>query len=64
MYVKTNEQENSNVHNFLLDLHNNPSMFFNAQGFNLLICDLHFKLDLKIEEISRERHKYLKKNAP
>ena len=30
MLFKTNERENSNVHKFLPDLHNNPSKFFKS----------------------------------
>ena len=31
--LKTNERENSNVHNFLPDLHNNPSKFLKSVCF-------------------------------
>ena len=35
MLLKTNGRENSNVHNFLLDLHNNPSTSFKyLEAFN------------------------------
>ena len=50
MSFKTKRQESSNVHNFLVDLQNNPSSFLNPWDFTICVnCLLvqHLKGGLK-----------------
>ena len=62
MSFKTNGQENSNVHNFLPDLHNNPSTFYKSLGLYLEVFCMHFNSCMKSEDpLSKSIPKFISK---
>ena len=66
MSSETNGQENSNDHNFLLDLHNNPSTFFEIlQTLPKFFTGAHDKVaDDVVNRICRDNNKPLGSNDP